>query len=299
MAKFCTKCGKTLVEGQPCTCEASNQNIQATQLYQEQTEPLYTNQPEQQLYMNQQTQQAYVAQQANGSDISTYLKNIFRVFKNILRFPVTEGSMFVISEDRNSAFGLIGIQAIFSALFALVVSSKINSLIKLISAYAMGETIKMPFFKIFIVTVIASFGLSCALAGILLGISHLFKNKISFRAALCVAATRSVVLVLVTMISIVLFYINAGAGVILFYMGNLAGICYMVNVLPITSQENKNKTAMIVFISIVIFAIISMFVMSKCAPYYLPEAIKDSVDTIMRLITNPSDFFESFMSDLY
>lgn len=269
MAKFCTKCGKPLEDGVICSCQLSNQNVQVEQ------------------------QQVSRVQQINVNAASNYLNKLFSIFKNVICAPATEGVKLVISQDRNTAFSIIGVQAFFSALFALIATSKLGSILNLISST------KMPYIRIFIVTLLASFVLSCAFAGILLGISILFKNKISFNAALCATATRSIVLAPITIIAMVLFFINAGYGVILFFMGNLAGLCYLVITFPIISQENRNKVAFIVFLSTVIFAIVSMFVMSKCVGFYVPDEVKDSIGSVSNMLRNPSRFFEGIMGEMY
>lgn len=281
MAKFCTMCGKPLEEGEICSCQLSNQTAQA---------------PQQEILPQQMPAGQPAAQptvQINVDNASNYIKKVFTYFKKIFCAPATDGAMFAVSQDKNTAFGILGAQAIFSALFALIATSKVGSLLKMVSS------VKMPYVRIFIVTLLASFALSCAYAGILLGISILFKNKISFSAALCATATRSIALVPVTIAAIVLVFINFGYGIILFYLGNLAGLCYLVITFPITSQENKNKVAFIVFISTVIFAIVSMFIMVKCAPYYLPDSVKDSISSATNMLKNPSSFFEGIMNEMY
>lgn len=307
MAKFCTKCGKALEEGEICSCSIVNQSMQQAPQYQGQPAPQYQGQFAPQY---QQPTPQYQAQptptyanqpvsQATGKTASDYLKKLFQLFKNILRYPATEGAVFAVSEDRNLAFGLLGAQALFSALFGLAMASKAGSLLKVLNSFSDSESMKMPYFRIFLLTIIVSFALSCALAGILFGISTLFKNNVSFKAALCTTAVRSVVLIPISAVALILSFLNIGAGILLFYMGNLAGICYMVLAFPVTSQENRNKVAFIVFISIVIFAFVSMFIMAKCAPYYAPSSLKESFEAISKMVTNPSSFFEGILGDLY
>lgn len=313
MAKFCTKCGRPLAEGEICTCEQTNQNIQEAQPQPEQGMQQSQPQPEQGAQQSQpqseqgmqqsqpQPEQVCInqpSQQMKGQNISAYLKKLVSLFKNIIQFPATQGTNFVISEDRNSALGLIGVQAVFSAVFALVVASKVGSLFNVVGGI-FSKAVKMPYFRIFIVTLIISFALSCVLAGILLGISILFKNKITYQAALCVTAVRSVALASVTIIAILLAFLNLGYGIVLFFMGNLAGICYMLSAFPITSQENRNKAAIIMFLSVLIFALIASFIMSKCAALYLPNSVKDSISSVSKMLTNPSEFFDSIIGNIY
>lgn len=295
MARFCVKCGKPLQEGEICSCEVVNQNPQQVPQYQYQAGPANVNQTVPQYQpQGQPVYNGQPASQMNGQAASAFVKKLFEKFKSIFLKPATEGASFVVSEDRNSALSLIGVQAIFTTIFALILAAKANPIFELVNEY-MDDEVKIPYVSIFFITLIASFALSIALAGIVLGISTLFKNKISFNTALGIAAVRSVVLVPITILAIVLSFLNVGYSVELFYAGNLAGICYMVSAFPVTTQENKNKVALIVFISIVAFAIVSLFIMKNCAQYYVPESMKDGVKELTKLFTNPSSLFGEMM----
>jgi hypothetical protein len=248
-----------------------------------------------------QYQQQYEKAKQNSS---MFLQKVFASIKSILRSPATEGAKFAASEDTSIALGLLAFQAIFSALFALVVTSKINSLLNLLYSFddmdlATANLYKLPFFKIFIVTIIVSMLLSCILAGLLLVISMFMKNNVTYKTMLCVAATRSVALIPVIIISIVLFYINNGAGLMVFYLGSLAGLCYMVSAFPAASADIKNRIPAIVFIASLIFTVVSVFIMYQCIPYYLPEGMKEGWSYMKEGLRNPSEVFEKIFGSLY
>jgi len=311
MAKFCTKCGKPIGEGGICDCETVNESqrveqqvpvtpiLQASSYAQAPQATPYAQAPQAAPYA-QAPQAAPVYQtyaqpaQAASGNFSIYLKKLFQIFKGILRFPSSEGSKFAVSEDRNTALGLIGVQAIFTTLFAMItISHTLSVLFGAFGGSGSSSSLKMPYVQIFFVTLIASFALSCAFAGIIFGISYLFKNKISYTAALCITAVRSVIIIPVTIIAVVLLFLNLGYGLMLFYAGGLAGLCYMVAAFPCTSTENKNKVPLIIFLSLLAFAIVSYFVMIKCLPFYLPSTLKD----ISKELSNPSKFFSNFMNN--
>lgn len=277
MAKFCTKCGRPLEEGKICPCQLTAEGAQTF------------------------TQQQYEKAKQNTS---MFLQKVFATFKSILRSPATEGTKFAASEDTSIALGLITFQAIFSALFALVVTSKVDSLLKLFYSYkdmdlATANLYKLPFLKIFIVTIIISMILNCILAGLLLVISMFMKNNVTYKTMLCVAATRSVALIPVTIISIVLFYINNSAGLMVFYLGSLAGLCYMVSAFPAASEDIKNRIPAIVFITSLIFTFVSMFIMYECIPYYLPEGMKEGWSYMKEGLRNQSALFEKIFGSIY
>ncbi|BCN31609.1 Yip1 family protein [Anaeromicropila herbilytica] len=284
MAKFCTKCGKPLEEGQTCSCQLQP----TTTPIMEETPTMASEQSEQAFNSNQPTMNTqadykqYQQQFNQAKEHSTrYLQDLFASFLNIFRNPTTSGPLFVKTANHNIAIGFIVFQAILTAFFSVVVTSKINSTLNLFGGL-MGDysdaataAYKLPLVKIFIVTILISCLLSCILAGILYLVSMIFKNTIHFKSMLCVAATRSVALIPITILSIIVFYINTNTGITLFYLGNLLGICYMLVSLPIISQDNKNKVPFIIFITMVIFFFVSTFVMYHSIPLYLPETMKD------------------------
>jgi len=312
MAKFCTKCGKPLVEGGICDCDAVNQSqsveqqvpvtpiVQAYSYTQAPQSAPYAQAPQATTYSQTPQAAPYAptyqnmnAQptQAGSVNFTIYLKKLFRIFKGVLRFPSTEGVKFAVSEDRNSALGLLGVQAILTTLFAMITISHTISMI--LGTLFGSSALKMPYVQIFIVTLIASFALSCAFAGIIFGISYIFKNKISYKAALCITAIRSAIIIPVTIAAVVILFLNVGYGIMLFYAGGLAGLCYMVAAFPCTTAENKNKVPLIIFLSMLAFAFVSYFVMIKCLPLYLPGSLKD----VSKELSNPSKFLSNFMNN--
>lgn len=114
---------------------------------------------------------------------------------------------------------------------------------------------------------------------------------------LCVTSVRSAALVPVTLIAIVLFYLNIAAGMMFFYLGNLISLFYVVAVLMNTYQESKNKVPVIVFITAVIFAFISLYIMYQGIPYYLPDSVKAAWKSIRQGISNPSEMLQEIMGD--
>lgn len=313
MAKFCTNCGNPLGEGLICSCQApvegTNPATQQDQPVMQQVQPQQVK-PQEQVQatqpINQANESQYQQQFANAKQNSTmFLQKVFATFKSIIFSPATEGTKFATSENTTMAMGLLAFQGIFSALFALVVTSKINSQFTRAYSqfgridYEMANMYKMPLFKIFLLTAILSVILSCALAGLLLLAGMAFKNNATYKTMLCVAATRSVAVIPITIVSIVIFYVNNGAGMSVFYLGNLAGLCYMVSAFPAATTEIKNRIPVIVFIASLIFMFVSLYVMYKGFPSYLPEGFKESWGYIQREFKNPENLFEELFGSMY
>lgn len=257
----------------------------------QQTGNVYQGQPMNQgngLYVSQYQQQFEKVKQKS----TIFLQKVYIAFKSILYSPATEGSKFAASENTTIAMGLLAFQGLFSAIFALVVSTNINSLYNIAYSYGkIGNNIarmyKMPLFKIFIVTIIISVALSFALATLLYIAGMLFKNTISFKAAFCIVAIRSTIIIPISISSIVLFNINSSIGLTIFYLGSLAGLCYMVSASSALCPESKDRIPAIVFTAALIFVFVASFVMYKSVSNYLPESMKDDWGHIKDVITNP------------
>jgi len=197
--------------------------------------------------------------------IILYFKYLFNIGRKVIIYPTTEAVSFIEAKEKSVALGMFGIQAVLSALYALVICAKANS--KLDFAYSFGLSLDIPLFKIFILTAIASFALSFAFAGILMAIGSLFKNKLSFQTSLNVAAVRSITLPPITAFAIIISFFNAFYGLFVFGMGIFAAVCYLMVTYPAETKENKNKVPLIIFVSTVILSILSIFVMMRVFGY--------------------------------
>ena len=88
MAKFCTKCGKPLEEGEVCSCtQAAPQQQAAPQM---QAAP-QQQAPQQQGYVSNE-QQFQQTQQA----VAGFLTRMFGAFINVIKHPVTAGRDMIL-----------------------------------------------------------------------------------------------------------------------------------------------------------------------------------------------------------
>lgn len=206
-----------------------------------------------------------------------FSKKSFEAVRNILQSPSEHGTAFVNSGDYQFALGLIGLQALFTTLFTLVHMSRISSAFSILDVYGLDESFsyKVPYVKIFFNTFIETSLLSCAFAGIILGISLLFKIRTTYKMMLCLAAIRSAVLIPAAIISTVLLFLNTALGTGLFSISSLAGICYMAFSFPAKTADTKRKIPAVIIISMLAFALASTLVLSKFSSGYLPSDLEN------------------------
>lgn len=304
MAKFCTKCGRPLEEGAICNCETT-QNAQVAAQTTQEVAPTPAQQTTQQT-TQQATQQApqQTVAKVNGFDFNLYFKTVLDTFVGITKKPVTAGIDFIAKADLSIALFFIALQAIFTGLFSMVVCSKIGaaistlgSLTSLVSGSSSKDNdvldlIKMPYFKGFILTVLISIILTGILALVLFGANKVLKNIVTINQMVAAASLRSVFAVFTSLFAIIIFFINPTIGVLFFFAGNLVGVILIVMTLP-KNAATENLVPIVMGVAFVIFMIVSLFIMSKCWTIYVPSAIKEGIDGLKDLISDPTEIMES------
>src|SRR5699024_3793262 len=142
---------------------------------------------------------------------------------------------YMATGDHVTALGLMGMQGFMVALFTIIGFGKINSFLKKF-VYGLSslwvdsiEIVKFTLIKVFILTIISSFVLSCALAGILYLFVKLFKGNATYKQTLCIASARSIAVIPIILIAMVAFYFKPALGILIFFLGNILGICFIMN----------------------------------------------------------------------
>lgn len=302
MAKFCTKCGRPLEEGEICTCQ--QKTVQAEAVVKTEQAETESTQPSQVAQQAQQAAQQAVKQVASY-DYNAYFKKVTGAFIEISKKPVTAGAEFIGKADLAVTMFFIVIQGILTGLFTLVIATKIGSIItglgNLASSFSSSSSkknnasdiIKMPYFKGFILTVFISVMLTVLLALILYAANKVLKNVVTFKQMLTAASLRSIFTVYTTLFAIIVFLINPMAGIVCFFSGNLVGMFVIAMTLP-DNAATKNLVPFIMAAAFFVFMIVSLFVISKCWTIYVPDVIKAGIGTMKNMFSDPSEFFESF-----
>lgn len=272
MARFCTKCGKPLEEGEVCTCEqeAATQTQQVPfQQAQQQAAPQMTpEQLAQQQAVAQQQQQFQQTQQA----VAGVAKRVFGAILNVLRSPVVAGRQIILAGDVVVSLILIALQGIFTTIFGVVAAKKVCGFIGGGMYSWFGEELKVPYVKIIFGTLIISILLSVVLAVLLWVASLIVKNGLNFQQALSAAAVRSSVTIITTILAIILFLINASIGILLFVTGTVWGFFIIISAVPAADDKTKDKLPLALIIVFFIFTGITAFTMNKASGLYVPSS---------------------------
>lgn len=336
MAKFCTKCGQAIVEGQEHICPAAEpvNNGSQINLNKEVTSdmgmanqdaapkadaptPIVTPDtnavnaapkadtpnpnmnsnvnPQMNPNMNGQYQNQQMAQQMAA--IQNVASNIFVEFIDILTKPISKGYKF--AEKGNVLFSVIFfvLQGLLSGLFGAECLGKcstyISSLFSLSSFFGgSSEKIDLPYAKAFIITVIISVAFSFLLSACVFAVNSILKIKVSFTQSMALVAVRSVFVAPAIVVAAILFQLNVGFGIIVFMLTAVVGLV-MVTVLEaeLVPKDKKDMYSIVMSLALVIFIAVTLFVMSKSAVVYVPDAAD--------VLDGASGFLSGLLQDLY
>lgn len=231
--------------------------------------------------------QQFDGQQYKGQ-ASAFAQNFFGRMLHLIKNPVTAGRNLILEADMKTAFLLIAFQGVFSAFFAMAAAGKLSGYIQAASGLAEGISsglgnvvagvLNMPYFRIFLVTVLFSIGMACVLALMLMAGHFALKMPVSFQQMISAAAIRSAVLVPAILMSIVIFELSTGMGIALFVLINIWGFAAMLAAMyAFVRAEKMDLFVLMISIVILLFAVAAFFVFSKIFTLYLPDLIRTAI----------------------
>lgn len=236
-----------------------------------------------------------------------FLHGVFGKIVQMIKKPVSEGVNLIREADTKSGATIIIMQGIFSALFALIVCARFSSSIQYIAGMfddTLGSALNgfnlnlsgalgLPYGRIFIITLLASIALSCLLALLLMIGNMIIKCKVPYKQMLLGVTVRSATLMPVTVVSIILFELNSGVGLFVFFVGNIWGIISIALALnTCNSKEKENAFALMYSVVVLAFIIITLFVMSKLWIYYLPDMLQTMFKGVLNALKDPSQLMD-------
>lgn len=220
---------------------------------------------------------------------------------NLYTRPVSTARSMIETVEFQVGLVFIVLQGIFSALFGMLGAGKIIGLVAsmgslfglsskfLSSTAAYQNMFRVPYFRIFIVTLLISVALSMVLALLLMAGNMVLKNRVSFQGMVAAASVRSAVLLATTVVAMLAFLINPFFGIIVFFAGNIWGIVLIALAMPVSNPGAAEKLPLVLFLVFLIFMLVSLFVMSKGCTQYLPDMLREGGKSLPQL----DDVFDS------
>ena len=258
MAKFCTKCGRRLIDGQPCSCTQTQQNAEDTQENAYQSE---TAQAE-----SQQTQQpVHDMQESVQKEVKDKAKNFFTQALEMIKHPSTGFASSVADENSKNGLILMGIQALLAGLYLYVFVQKIvSTALNGVSSF-LGVSRYVGQTPSFGHGVILSIVVSLIISGVILGLMNAMGHaKINWFQACQIVGMRSLGSILALILAILGLLLGMYQfAVLIVLVGSVLTFIYSMVAMMSYPGVNKNAVAYIALIVEIVGAIVAYFIMKE------------------------------------
>lgn len=239
MAKFCTKCGKPLEEGKVCECSKNTK----------------------------------VATTVTAGNL---FSECVEIVKNFLKKPIDTLEANIDDSKFNSSLIMIGINAIASGLFVIVLVKEllgsIMALMMSMSGYGslMGlgtsalTTPSIPYVKYFIIAVLAAAAVTflTALCSYLLS-AKLFKGNTSVKKMITLFGFTSIISTIGLLAASLLTFVNMTIGLVVFAAGSLLNTYYTFKGLEFACDTDRNKLGYVLMPSVLVVSLVVGYLLPK------------------------------------
>lgn len=243
MAKFCTKCGKALVEGQVCDCQTAQNNA---------TVVTTTN--------------------SNGFDFNQALNNYIEIVKGIFTKPIDTIKKF--STSSNFILGMIAlvVNCIVSGIFLYCLCNEAIGLFSSLMGELMGygsmfmgsSSIEVPFMDVFLygfASMAAGFVTTALMIYLVAGV--ILKDKIDIKKAFSLVGTVSVFTTVTTVVSILLTYVSIKFMLVVLLLAGIFYLTYLYQGINETTEVDKNKLAYVFVPTLAVATFVVVYILPK------------------------------------
>lgn len=273
MAKFCTKCGKPLVEGQTCNCG----NAETPQVENHTFQQPSMNEFKQTQQVNQNMGATHqVAGQPTASSNNLF-GECLNIVKNFIKKPVSTIEANAHENKMVHSIIMIGLNAIAFAIFAIALVKELEEAIMSLMMSMMGlgsygsygadlsASVEIPYIKIFLVTAIIIIAI-VALAALLnwLLTNKLFKIQTNFKRILTVYGFSSIISTICTLVGAICVFIDGRISLAVIAVGLFLSQHYVSVTTPAAcNNADKNKLGYSVVLSILVSIAVVVFITYK------------------------------------
>ena len=242
MAKFCTKCGKKLEEGQVCDCSKTVT-----------------------------TSETVATTASHGFDFNECVNSYIEIIKGIFVKPVDTLKKFATSD--NFILGLIALvlNCIISGVFLYCFASEATGLLTSLmgmnsygSLLTMSTAVEVPFMKTFFYGFLfMAVGFAVTALMIYLIAGAILKDKIDIKKAFSLVGVCSVFTTITTVVAIILNYISMN---FMFVVLLIAGVFYLTHLyqgIHETTSVDKNKLAYVFVPAVSVATFVVVYILPK------------------------------------
>ena len=264
MAKFCTKCGKPLVEGTTCNCGNTEQQpvVETLNFEQPSMKDFQQTSNMNQTMMNQ--AQGGMAQPSKAKNI---LNDCLAVIKGFFKKPVTTIEANADDSKFTNALALAGVFATSVMAFVLVVLGDLYSTLE--KTMTMGGLVEapeleVPYIKVGLITFITVAG-ALALMALLawLILAKLFKVNTTYKKVFGIYAVSSIISAAAALVATVCTFIDYRIAFIVLALGFALNTHYVSVTIKAAGQADENKLGYVVVIAQYVAIFVVAFLLYK------------------------------------
>ncbi len=256
MAKFCSKCGRPLVEGVPCECEKQQEVVQNAQV---ENEPkVETAQVKTEVNNEQKVENEQTAGNEEPSVVGIFFRQYVDTVKGMFKSPIET----IKKQSKNFYLGIIGI-VITTILFGILMNGYIDHILSEFGiSLAVVNTAVTTLAKYGINLKIGNLGLKFGIAmfvmsAIMVGIvfvmtNYVYKKKLDIKDCVAVIGTCEIFLTIGIVIAFVISYLSLLLSGLVMLLFTLAFFIHIQVALTQVSELTKTQVIYTVFATIFI-----------------------------------------------
>ena len=230
MAKFCTKCGRRLIDGQPCSCTQTQQPV-------------------------------HDMQESVQKEVKDKAKNFCTQALEMIKHPSTGFVEAVSDKDSKNGLILMGIEAVLTGLYLYATMSGINSVFGTSRMAAQTPSLGGFFGYGIIIAIIVSLVIATLVMGLMKAMAE---ADINWFQSCQIAGMRSLGLSLGWILGILgLFLGMYQFAILIIVVGGVLGMIYMIVAMMSYPNTKKDMIAYVVLITILVATFISYFVLKE------------------------------------
>ncbi len=231
--KFCTSCGKQLVEGSACEC----QTVKAAPV---------------------------LASSTSSFDFGTMINETVELVKSLIKKPITTVKEKVETIDQNTTYFLLAIAVIVAGITTTILTEELTmGLMNAFGGY--GSMVEFDFMEVFIKLALYN---AVVVAGTIFAIYavavYVFKKEIALTKSTSLVAITSVLMSVVNLLAIVAIYISFEVLAVVYLVGSVFYSTVLYEGITHVTQVEEDKkpyiyTAILIGLGIVVYIASKLF----------------------------------------
>ena len=242
MAKFCTKCGKKLEDGEICSFVKVKKTTEAKEV-----------------------RSTTERTTSSGTDFNWYVNSFIDIIKGIIVRPIDTIKKFSAEKYFTLGIIIIILNALLTGVMVYLVNEEapgfISMMLSLLGAdsFSFGALFDVSFMKVLLYValfMLVGFGVSGLMIYVMAG--PLFKTNISIKRTFALIGTCATLTILTTIVAIIAVYISTKAFLVVLLLAGVLYLCHLYHGIQKISNidENKQGYTFLVAVAVATFAVV-------------------------------------------